>query len=570
MHQDRLGLVVGVVAHGDGVSIGIDGHGGEKAIARLTGGFLQRQAGFARQLGHLRPIHNTRQSKAGSKLRYKISVGIGFRATQPMIEMRDVQPQPHLRRQATQQMQQTKRIRPARYAHDQRHAVAQQVIAADRAPHLVKQIGHEVMIACGTVKEQVRPPTVAPDFVPGTPHGTMGGIHATDEVPPTMVDVNPRDPLARQKLIRTFLTRTSLKPHHSKEPRMKPVALGVIGCGVIGRHHLAAASQSPMIRVTAVADLIEEKGRELAEQYGIPKRYVEGADLLEDPDIEAVVLAFPAVGRFPLAMKAFRRGIHVLTEKPVAMNAGEVRQMIAVRGDLVAGCCSSRYRFLPSADAVTQFIATGALGELRVIRARNISAAGAPPASPPPTWRLRRAENGGGILMNWGCYDLDYLLGITGWLLRPRTAFAQTWTLPDHYASRAAPDSDAETHLTALIRCEGGSAITYERGEFVASRAENAWQIIGSQGTLHLRMTTEQEKIIAFDAADAERGIVSSIIWQGEEDALSVHAGPVQDFCAAIREGRQPKTSLEQALVVQQISDAIYRSAQLGQAVEVN
>ena len=82
-------------------------------------------------------------------------------------------------------------------------------------------------------------------------------------------------------------------------------------------------------------------------------------------------------------------------------------------------------------------------------------------------------------------------------------------------------------------------------------------------------MTTEQEKIIAFDAADAERGIVSEVIWQGEEDASRVHAGPVQDFCAAIREGRQPKTGLEQALVVQQISDAIYRSAQLGQAVEV-
>ncbi len=350
---------------------------------------------------------------------------------------------------------------------------------------------------------------------------------------------------------------------------MKPVALGVIGCGVIGRHHLAAASQSPMIRVAAVADLIEEKGREMVEQYGIPKRYVDGIDLLEDPEIEAVVLAFPAVGRFPLAMKAFGKGIHVLTEKPVAMNADEVRQMIAARGNLVAGCCSSRYRFLPSAAAVTQFIATGALGELRVIRARNISAAGAPPTSPPPTWRLRKAENGGGILMNWGCYDLDYLLGITGWSLRPQTAFAQTWTLPDHYASRAAPNSDAETHLTALIRCDGGAAITYERGEFVAGQAESAWQIVGSRGTLHLRMTTEQEKIIAFDAADAERGIVSEVIWQGEEDAARVHAGPVQDFCAAIREGRQPKTGLEQALVVQQISDAIYRSAQLGQAVEV-
>lgn len=350
---------------------------------------------------------------------------------------------------------------------------------------------------------------------------------------------------------------------------MRPVALGLIGCGVIGRHHMAAAGRSPLIRVAAVADLIESKAREVADQYGVPKRYGEGADLLEDGEIEAVVLALPAVGRLPLALKAFSRGIHVLTEKPVAMNAGQVAQMIAARGSLVAGCCSSRYRFLPAAQAVTEFVATGALGELRVIRARNLTPAGAPPVAPPPTWRLRRGENGGGILMNWGCYDLDYLLGVTGWSLKPELVLGQTWTLPSHFASRAAPDSDAETHLTALIRCAGGAVITYERGEFMAGRADSAWEIAGSRGTLRLRMTTEQSKVITFDAADSERGVVSSVVWQGEEDATRMHDGPVQDFCAAIREGRPPKTSLEQASVVQQISDAIYRSAELGRAVEV-
>lgn len=350
---------------------------------------------------------------------------------------------------------------------------------------------------------------------------------------------------------------------------MNPVNLGIIGCGVIGRHHMAAASRSSLIRVVAVADLIEERGRAMAEQYAVPKRYLEGADLLEDPEIEAVVLAFPAVGRFPLALKAFRKGLHVLVEKPVAMEADQVRQMIAARGGLAAGCCSSRFRFLPSAAAVTEFIATAALGELRVIRARNISAAAAPPTSPPPTWRLIRAQNGGGILMNWGCYDLDYLLGVTGWSLRPRWVFGQTWTLPDHYADRAAPGSDAETHVAALIRCEGGATITYERGEFVAGRSESAWQIVGSRGSLHLHMTTTRSKTIIFDAADSEHGVVPQVIWQGEEDAALVHDGPVQDFCAAIREGRQPKTSLEQALVVQQISDAIYQSAQHAQTVEV-
>ena len=35
--------------------------------------------------------------------------------------------------------------------------------------------------------------------------------------------------------------------------------------------------------------------------------------------------------------------------------------------------------------------------------------------------------NAGGILTNWGCYDLDYLMTITGWALRPRQALAATW-----------------------------------------------------------------------------------------------------------------------------------------------
>ena len=71
-----------------------------------------------------------------------------------VIEMRDVQPQPHLRRQATQQMQQAEGVRPARYGHDQRHAVAQQVISAGRALHLNKQIGHDGMIACGRARSK--------------------------------------------------------------------------------------------------------------------------------------------------------------------------------------------------------------------------------------------------------------------------------------------------------------------------------------------------------------------------------------------------------------------------------
>ncbi|MCS7222691.1 MAG: Gfo/Idh/MocA family oxidoreductase [Anaerolineae bacterium] len=350
---------------------------------------------------------------------------------------------------------------------------------------------------------------------------------------------------------------------------MRRVSLGIIGCGVIGQHHLRAALSSPLIDVVAIADLRQEAREETAARYNISKVYAEGKELIEDPCVEAVVLALPTCGRTELALHAFARGKHVLTEKPVAMNADEVRRMIAARGDLIAGCCSSRYRFLPSAKVVTDFIATGALGELRVIRARVIDAASEPPKTPPPPWRLSKALNGGGILMNWGCYDLDYLLGITGWQLRPRLVLGQTWTVAPHLAARAAPGSDAESHVAALILCDGGAVITYERGEFVAAQSESAWQIIGSRGSLRLHMLPGAGKTITYDATTSEQGVIPRVLWQGEEDADRVHTGPVQDFAAAILEGRPPMTTLEQALMIQQITDAVYASAAAGTAIEV-
>lgn len=350
---------------------------------------------------------------------------------------------------------------------------------------------------------------------------------------------------------------------------MEPVRLGVIGCGVIGPHHLDAATKSPLIEVVAVADLIEQRGREAAERFNVPRVYREGNDLLEDSAVEAVVLALPTCGRTELALRAFAHGKHVLTEKPVAMNADEVRQLIQARGGLTAACCSSRYRFAEGAQVATDFIATGALGDLRMVYGRAFSAAGPPPQKTPPEWRLKRSLNGGGILMNWGCYDLDYLLGITGWSLKPKTVFAQTWTVPPQLEPHIAPGSDAETYFTALIRCEGGTILSLERGEYMPIQTEAAWQIIGTKGSLRLTMTAATPKLLFHDEATSEQGLVSQTLWEGEEDPARIHSGPVTDFAAAIREQRPPKTTLEQALVVQQISDAIYASAQQGTAVEI-
>ena len=164
---------------------------------------------------------------------------------------------------------------------------------------------------------------------------------------------------------------------------------------------------------------------------------------------------------------------------------------------------------------------------------------------------------------------MDYLLGITGWTLKPKWVLAQTWKVLPQFSAHVAPGSDADSHYSAFIKCEDGTVITLERGEFQDIKSEASWEIVGTKGSLRLNMLYGKEKEIYFDDSDSRKGVISKIIWQGDEPSESIHNAPQKDFAEAILGGRQPKTSLEQALVMQKITDAIYKSSEDGCAVEI-
>ena len=351
---------------------------------------------------------------------------------------------------------------------------------------------------------------------------------------------------------------------------MIPLQLGIIGCGTIGAAHAHAAAASEQIDLVAVADVQKPLAEKIAAAHTVETVYNSGAELLADTRVEAVVLALPASFRIELGLQALRAGKHLLTEKPVARSAAEVRQLISVQGDRVAACCSSRFHFLESNRIVTDWIAQGKLGALRLLRCRVIFPAGPAPETHPPAWRLSRELNGGGILVNWGCYDLDYLLGISGWQLRPQTVLAQSWRVPSTFADTVAPESDGETHIAGLVRCAGGTVLTYERGEYAAAQAEASWEVIGEAGSLRLRMTPAPEKEILQFKATRAAGTISRTLWSGSDSYNDIHRGLLEDFATAVHTGRPPRTTLTQALLVQQITDAMYRSAETGEAVEIS
>jgi predicted dehydrogenase len=349
---------------------------------------------------------------------------------------------------------------------------------------------------------------------------------------------------------------------------MKPVKLGLIGCGVVGSINLADAQQCEAVDVVAVADLRAER-REYAKSQGVTRVYEGGRDLIDgDDEVEAVIIAFPAAARTAMALRAFARGKHVLIEKPVAMSAREVETMIEARGDLTAACFSSRHRMCDSGDAATKLVASGVLGEIRTLHFRVHAEAGPPPSASPPPWRESFSMNAGGILTNWSCYDLDYILGIAGWSFEPRTVLGQYWPCVPLYADRVAPESDADAYYTALVTGRDGSVLTIERGEFMPAHAQAAWQIVGTDGSLTLAMTGGEGRRFIHDRANPEGGVTQTVVFEGTDPPPAGNPRVIRDFAEAIRSKRAPATGFEQALLIARISEAVYASAHTRRAVE--
>jgi predicted dehydrogenase len=283
-----------------------------------------------------------------------------------------------------------------------------------------------------------------------------------------------------------------------------------------------------------------------------------------------VVLALPTGVRTPIVYKALERGKHVLIEKPIATCAAEVEKMIALQKDRVAGCCSSRNVFTGHAEAATRCVESGALGQIRMVRFRAIGAAPAKPSDNPPPWRQSMKANGGGILVNWSCYDLNYVMHIAGWQAKPKSVLAKWWPVGPKMTKYVAAGSDADSHYVALIQCEDDMVLSMERAEFASAVNDQAWEIVGTDATLHLQLVPQPGKpnAITLDRFVPGQGVVSETIWE-EKQGYAGGSNVIRDFAGAIRDGRQPATDLKRALLMQKITDAIYASAARGTCVPV-
>ena len=143
------------------------------------------------------------------------------------------------------------------------------------------------------------------------------------------------------------------------------IRVGVIGYGYWGPNLVRNFMAAPGSAVTRVCDLREERLAPLQKLYPSVKMSTTPEDLINDPEIDAVVIATPVSSHFELAMASLKAGKHVLVEKPLAARSDQARQLIdeAAQRKLVL-LVDHTFVYTDAVRKIRELIASGELGEI--------------------------------------------------------------------------------------------------------------------------------------------------------------------------------------------------------------
>lgn len=146
------------------------------------------------------------------------------------------------------------------------------------------------------------------------------------------------------------------------------IAAGIIGTGFIGPAHVEAARRLGNIEILAVAEANEELAQQKAAEMSIPRSYGNYQDLLADADIQVVHNCTPNHLHFAINRDILAAGKHVISEKPLAMNTTESKELLSLaESSGLIHAVDFNYRFYPLIQHAREMVRTGEVGDVFVI-----------------------------------------------------------------------------------------------------------------------------------------------------------------------------------------------------------
>ena len=353
------------------------------------------------------------------------------------------------------------------------------------------------------------------------------------------------------------------------------VRTGIIGCGGIANgKHLPALKKLPEVELAAFCDIVPERAEKAAREYGIPGAnvYTDYKELLKNEKLDAVHVCTPNRSHSFITIDALEAGMHVMCEKPMAKTYAEAKAMAeaaARTGKILT--IGYQYRYRPDSDYLKTLCEAGEFGDIYFAKAHAIRRRAV------PTWGvfLNKEEQGGGPLIDIGTHALD----LTLWMMnnyKPKMVVGSVFyklgkqkNTANAWGDWDTEKFDVEDSAFGYIVMENGATVILE-----SSWALNTLDVGEAQTTL---CGTKA-------GADMKDGLRINAVRYGKQvtEKPALDAGGVaffdgvaakpedieaRTFVNAVRGKGETVVKPEQAMVVTQILEAIYKSNETGKPV---
>ncbi len=329
-----------------------------------------------------------------------------------------------------------------------------------------------------------------------------------------------------------------------------PVRIAVAGGGYGAKVPLPVLAGLDEFEPVAVWSRRPERAAELAEQHGLQLGTDDVDELLALPGLEAVHVATPVASHAEIAIAAARRGLHVLCEKPLAIDLAQARE-VAAAVQAAGVVCVVNYgrRFQQTRERLLQRVAEVA-GAPRMVSISLVFDDHAEPGSRPFTW-VQDADLGGGRLQGYGVHDLDLLVEAFGGV--EAVAAATEVGVPDRRTRSGEPRTvTAEDAYVIVVRFRGGGLGQISLTATARHKRGDVVEVFGSEGTVRL----DADKRLHWGRAGEELQTEGPLSANSKE----AYARVARSFFAAIRDGAPAEPGIDEALHVQALLDAVHRA----------
>lgn len=331
---------------------------------------------------------------------------------------------------------------------------------------------------------------------------------------------------------------------------MDRIKFGVISCASMARNHMKGITADERSELSYICDIDDAELEKAAELFPDAKRTKDYQDILNDPEIDAVVIAVPDQLHRQLSIEALNAGKHVLCEKPLALTMADCEAMI-----LAANASDKNYmvgqiaRYTPGFYQAKKMVDDGVIGELFYVESEYAHDY-AKLVSP---WRLDPLRHG---FLGGACHAVDLLRWIAG---NPTEvmAYSNHKMLPDY------PTDDCTiailkfpNNVIGKIFGSTGCKRSYTmRSLFYGTRGT----IITDNKSNHMQLFRADENG-EFDKRPEEIPVVAI-----DHNA----AGEIRDFIDSIANRRQPSTPAWEGAATVAVSLAVIESTKTGLPVQV-